>query len=366
VAVADTRYWLKINPSAAPNKYIFPKFEAISPAPYEVLFYMFTQHPPRLHPRRLHHHQSPGNPLLPLRYEDQPPSNQPVNLGTERNNAYLYNGKEFNDDFGLNWYDYGARFYDPQIARFHSIDPLAENFTFQSPYVYAANNPIRFIDYMGMSAEDPDEEEKRRQEEQAAQEAARQAEQDAMASRMQELLANAKVWDSSNFDESLQSDTYRVLRQGQSKGNGFGNTLGYFGAGIGAFGFASDGVGLFTSSNLPNSISYTRISGTSASLSSSKVIGLANSAGNLALGAGIVIDVSLSLTGNQTWGKTILNTGIGLTPLIIGSGPGLVLGLSYFALDGIGAFDKPAFIPHFTPSFSVPDATYVKKPLRAN
>ena len=74
-------------------------------------------------------------------------------------NRHLYNSKEFQHDLGLDWYDYGARFYDAQIARFHTLDPLAENFTFQSPYVYAANNPIRFIDYMGMSAEEPDEEE---------------------------------------------------------------------------------------------------------------------------------------------------------------------------------------------------------------
>lgn len=53
----------------------------------------------------------------PFGHRISPQSNQPVNLGTERNNAFLYNGKEFNDDFGLNWYDYSARFYERRIRR---------------------------------------------------------------------------------------------------------------------------------------------------------------------------------------------------------------------------------------------------------
>ena len=63
---------------------------------------------------------------------------------------YQYNGKEWNSDFDLNWLDYGARWYDASIARFSSIDPLAEDYSFQSPYAYAANNPVTFIDLFGL------------------------------------------------------------------------------------------------------------------------------------------------------------------------------------------------------------------------
>jgi RHS repeat-associated protein len=61
-------------------------------------------------------------------------------------NDYLYNGKQLQDDFGLNWYDYGARFYDPALGRWHSVDPSAERDYSYSPYIYCANNPIKYID----------------------------------------------------------------------------------------------------------------------------------------------------------------------------------------------------------------------------
>ncbi|WP_442787958.1 DUF6443 domain-containing protein [Flavobacterium suncheonense] len=59
---------------------------------------------------------------------------------------YKYNGKELQDELGLNFYDYGARNYDPAIGRWMNIDPLAEKFNSMSPYVYGLNDPANVID----------------------------------------------------------------------------------------------------------------------------------------------------------------------------------------------------------------------------
>jgi RHS repeat-associated protein len=67
-------------------------------------------------------------------------------------NKYKYNGKELNEDFGLNLSDYGARWYDAALGRWWSVDILAEEAAFNSVYSYVLNNPTALIDPTGMSA----------------------------------------------------------------------------------------------------------------------------------------------------------------------------------------------------------------------
>lgn len=51
----------------------------------------------------------------------------------------------------LGWYDYGARFFDPEIGRFHTQDRFAEKYFSLTSYQYGANNPTLYIDVNGDS-----------------------------------------------------------------------------------------------------------------------------------------------------------------------------------------------------------------------
>ena len=70
---------------------------------------------------------------------------------TDASNRWRYSGKE--EQKALNSYlpliDYGARMYDPTIARWMSVDPMAEKYYPLSPYNYCLGNPIILVDPQG-------------------------------------------------------------------------------------------------------------------------------------------------------------------------------------------------------------------------
>ncbi|HLP96409.1 MAG TPA: RHS repeat-associated core domain-containing protein [Saprospiraceae bacterium] len=74
-------------------------------------------------------------------------------IGTAQvtNNGYKYNGKELNEDLGLNLHDYGARWYDASLGRWWSVDLLVEKYSNSSPFSFSLNNPIRYLDFAGMA-----------------------------------------------------------------------------------------------------------------------------------------------------------------------------------------------------------------------
>ncbi len=70
---------------------------------------------------------------------------QPIGI-----NTYLFTGKEWQAQDGVDLYDFGARFYQSRFGKWLSIDPLAEEYMGISPYAYCGNDPVNRVDPDGM------------------------------------------------------------------------------------------------------------------------------------------------------------------------------------------------------------------------
>ncbi|HBL72193.1 MAG TPA: hypothetical protein DD409_04545 [Bacteroidales bacterium] len=66
---------------------------------------------------------------------------------TTRSTPYKFNAKELDEETGL--YYYGARYLDPRLSLWLSVDPLAEKYPGVGSYVYCVNNPVRYVDPTG-------------------------------------------------------------------------------------------------------------------------------------------------------------------------------------------------------------------------
>ncbi len=86
------------------------------------------------------------------------------------NSRYKFNGKELDNEIEgrdsriplksnknrneqTGWYYYGARYYDPNVSIWLSVDPLAEKFPAFNPYNFTMNNPVNLVDPLGLSPE---------------------------------------------------------------------------------------------------------------------------------------------------------------------------------------------------------------------
>jgi RHS repeat-associated protein len=83
--------------------------------------------------------------------EDQYPfgwSIESRSLVVGESHRFGFNGKE--NDRDADAYDFGARMYNSKIGRWWSVDPLANAFANESPYIFAGNNPVFYIDHGGL------------------------------------------------------------------------------------------------------------------------------------------------------------------------------------------------------------------------
>jgi RHS repeat-associated protein len=77
--------------------------------------------------------------------------------GSLKNKENTFQNQRFDDDLGLNWVQFKWRNHDPQIGRFIEIDPLANDYVYNSTYAFSENRVINAVELEGLERADINE-----------------------------------------------------------------------------------------------------------------------------------------------------------------------------------------------------------------